>query len=57
MRIHILYFVLIGKLIEAIMAARITKAAEEHGLLLEEQMGNRQHRSTDLAVRLLVTQV
>src|SRR5205809_843735 len=31
----------IKKLIEAIMAARITKAAEEHGLLLEEQMGNR----------------
>ena len=47
----------IGKLIEAIMAARITKAAEEHGLLPEEQMGNRQHRSIDLAVRLLVTQV
>ena len=31
----------IGKLIEAILAARITKAAEEYGLLLEEQMGNR----------------
>ena len=39
------------------MAARITKAAEEHGLLPEEQMGNRQHRSIDLAVRLLVIQV
>ena len=39
------------------MAAKITKAAEEYGLLLEEQMGNRQHRLTDLTVRLLVTQV
>src|SRR5437667_3686664 len=31
----------IGKLIEAIIAARTMKAAEEHGLLLEKQMGNR----------------
>ena len=33
----------IRKLIEAIIAARITKAAEEYSLLLEEQMGNRQY--------------
>ena len=31
----------IGKVIEAIIAARISRAAEENGLLLEEQMGNR----------------
>ena len=45
----------IGKVIKAIIATRISRAAEENGLLLEEQMGNRQGRSTDLAVRLLVT--
>jgi Reverse transcriptase (RNA-dependent DNA polymerase) len=47
----------LGKIIEAIAAARIASAAEEHGLLPEEQMGNRKHRSTDLAIRLLVTQM
>ena len=31
----------IGKVIEAIIAARISRAAKENGLLLEEQMGNR----------------
>src|SRR5207247_8345025 len=47
----------VGKVIEAILAARISRAAEENGLLPKEQMGNRQGRSTDLAVYLLVTQV
>ena len=45
----------IRKLIEVIITTRIVKAAEEHSLLPEEQMGNRQYRSTDLIVRLLVT--
>ena len=44
----------VRKVIEVILATRISKVAEENGLLLEEQMGNRQGRSTDLAVRLLV---
>src|SRR5437667_4055882 len=47
----------VGKVIEAILAARISRVVEKNGLLLEEQMGNRQGRSTDLAVRLLVAQV
>ena len=47
----------VRKVIEAILAARISRVVEENGLLPEEQMGNRQGRSTDLAVRLLVAQV
>jgi len=47
----------LGKVIEAIIAGRITAAAELHELLPDEQMGNRQGRSTELAVRLVVTQV
>ena len=31
--------------------------AEAMGLLPEEQMGNRQYRSTELAIRLIVAQV
>ena len=38
------------------MARRITEAAEAFGLLPTEQMGNREHRSTELAVRLVVAQ-
>jgi exonuclease III len=47
----------IGKAIEAILAGRITQAAELHNLLPDEQMGNRRGRSTELAVRLVVSQV
>ena len=47
----------LGKAIEAIMAARVTVVAEQHNLLPDEQMGNRQHRSTEVAVRLVVAQV
>ena len=47
----------VGKLIEAIVAKRVTSAAEAHGLLPAEQMGNREHRSTELAIRLVVAQV
>ncbi|KAL2116264.1 hypothetical protein VTJ04DRAFT_8431 [Mycothermus thermophilus] len=47
----------IGKVIEAIVAKRVTEAAEANNLLPEEQMGNRAHRSTELAVRLVVAQV
>ena len=39
------------------MAKRVTKAAEAYGLLPDEQMGNREHRSTELAIRLVVAQV
>jgi hypothetical protein len=47
----------IGKTIEAIIAGRVTEAAEQHRLLPDEQMGNRRSRSTELAVRLAVAQV
>jgi hypothetical protein len=44
----------IGKVIEAIVAKRVTEVAEANNLLPEEQMGNRAHRSTELAIRLVV---
>jgi hypothetical protein len=47
----------LGKVIEAILAARITAVAEEAGLLPAEQMGNREARSTESAIRLVVAQV
>ncbi len=47
----------LGKVIEAIVARKVTKAAEAASILPDEQMGNREHRSTELAVRLVVAQV
>ena len=47
----------LGKVIEAIVAKRVTEAAEAYGLLPNEQMGNRAHRSTEVAIRLVVAQV
>jgi hypothetical protein len=47
----------IGKVIEAIVAKRVTKAAEANNLLPKEQIGNRAHRSTELAIQLVVAQV
>ncbi|EAQ83172.1 hypothetical protein CHGG_10990 [Chaetomium globosum CBS 148.51] len=47
----------LGKLIESVVATKVTLAAEANGLLPDEQMGNRAHRSTELAVRLVVAQV
>jgi hypothetical protein len=44
----------IGKVIEAIVAKRVTEAAEVNDLLPEEQMGNRAYRSTELAIQLVV---
>jgi hypothetical protein len=44
----------IRKVIEAIVARRITKAIEAYRLLPTKQIGNREHRSTELAVRLVV---
>ena len=45
-----------GKILESIVATRLASAAEEHGLLPEGQMGNRQHRSTEAAI-LLTTEI
>jgi len=47
----------IGKVIEAVITKRVTEAAEAYDLLPDEQMGNREHRSTELAIRLVVAQV
>jgi hypothetical protein len=44
----------IRKVIEAIVAKRVTEAAEANNLLPEEQMGNRAYRSTELVIRLVV---
>jgi retron-type reverse transcriptase len=44
----------VGKIVEAAFARRITSMAEDKKLLPDGQMGNRQHRSTDLAVRMVV---
>ena len=47
----------IGKIIEALTAARIKDAAEKGGLLPDTQMGARTARSTDTAVELLTEQI
>jgi hypothetical protein len=44
----------VGKIVEAAFARRITSMAEDKKLLPDGQMGNRQHRSTDLAIRIMV---
>ena len=47
----------VGKVFESVISSRITAAAEEHGLLPEEQMGNRAKRSTILATQVLIEAV
>ncbi|KAI0995575.1 hypothetical protein K3495_g12605, partial [Podosphaera aphanis] len=46
-----------GKLLEKLIANRISKAAEEYNLLPEEQMGARPKRSTISAIELLTEQI
>ncbi|KAI0997976.1 hypothetical protein K3495_g10214 [Podosphaera aphanis] len=46
-----------GKLLEKLVANRISKAAEDYNLLLDEQMGARPKRSTISAVKLLTEQI
>ncbi|KAI0995563.1 hypothetical protein K3495_g12617 [Podosphaera aphanis] len=46
-----------GKLLEKLVANRISKAAEEFNLLPEEQMGARPKRCTNSAVELLTEQI
>ncbi len=41
-------------MIEAVVARRVIVAIEAYGLLPDEQIGNREYRSTELAVRLVV---
>jgi hypothetical protein len=47
----------IGKLIESLMAKRLSQADEEHQLLPNTQMGARPGRSTETALELLTAQV
>ena len=47
----------IGKLIESLMARRLSQVAEEHKLLPDTQMGARPGRSTETALELLTAQV
>jgi hypothetical protein len=47
----------IGKVIETLIAKRLSKVAEENGLLPEAQMGARAGRSTETALELLTRQI
>jgi hypothetical protein len=44
----------VGKIVKAAFARRITNVAEDKKLLPDGQMGNKQHKSTDLAVKMVV---
>jgi hypothetical protein len=44
----------VGKIVEAAFARRITNMAEDKKLLPNGQIGNKQHKFTDLAVRMVV---
>jgi exonuclease III len=46
-----------GKLLELVMARRITELAETHGLLPDSQMGARKGRSAETALQLITEQV
>jgi hypothetical protein len=45
---------IIGKIVKAAFARRITNVAEAKHLLPDGQMGNRRERSTDLAVKMVI---
>jgi hypothetical protein len=45
---------IVGKVVEAAFARRITDVAKAKHLLSDEQMGNRRERSTDLAIRIII---
>jgi hypothetical protein len=45
---------MVGKIVKAAFARRITNMAEDKKLLLNGQMGNKQYRSTNLAIRMMV---
>ncbi len=47
----------LGKILETVLARKITDIAENNGLLPDSQMGNRKHRSTDTALDLLLKQI
>jgi hypothetical protein len=50
----ILLLNIVGKIVEAAFARRITDVAEAKHLLPDGQMGNRRGRLTDLAIRMVI---
>ncbi|KAF2211412.1 hypothetical protein CERZMDRAFT_43218, partial [Cercospora zeae-maydis SCOH1-5] len=48
---------IIAKVLEAIVAKRISKETKDRKLLLEEQIGARPRRSTTLVLNLITKQV
>jgi hypothetical protein len=44
----------VGKIVEAAFARRITNVAEDKKLLLDGQMGNKQHKFINLAIKMVV---
>jgi hypothetical protein len=50
----ILLLNIVGKVVEAAFARRITDVAEAKHLLPDGQMGNRRGRLTDLAIRMII---
>ena len=47
----------LGKIIETLLARRLSDLAEREGLLPDSQMGNRTNRSTETALELLTEQI
>lgn len=47
----------IGKLLETLVARRLSSAAEKHSLVSRTQMGNRRGRSTETGLQLLTNQI
>ena len=47
----------LGKVLEAVLARRLSDIAESNHLLPKEQMGARRNRSTETALELLTKQV
>ena len=47
----------LGKILETVLARKITDLGERHGLLPRSQMGNRKQRSTETALKLLLEQI
>ena len=47
----------VGKVVETVIATKMTRTAEESGMLPPEQLGNREGRSTELAARFVTETV
>jgi hypothetical protein len=47
----------VGKVLEAIIGARIASAAEDYNVLLEGQIGNRRGQSTETAIQIVMATV